>query len=96
MSEPKIDQKEEKLDNKIEKPQDEKNQAAAQDYWNYVQNTKMLSVADLAAYVIDEGLVVVPVDNIGRPVLDSTLFFTAKALLKLAEAMDNIIKKEEE
>lgn len=94
MSEPNIKLKEKK-DKKIEQVDNEA-EKNAQNYWDYVKTTRMLPVADIAAYVIDDGLVVVPVDNLGRPTLDSTLFFTTRALEKLAEAMNNIITEKDE
>ncbi len=80
---------EEKDKSKKEIEESEKN---AKNYWEYIQNTKMLTVADTATYILDDGIIIVPVDNIGRPILDSTLFFTKNALIKLTEAIDKIIE----
>jgi hypothetical protein len=93
MVEPKIEKPKEI--EKIEKaPKEEKspvpNQDSANRYWNYAQTTRMIEVPKVAIFSGEGGLIIVPLDRLGRVLLDSTLFLPIETLDKLAEAMSKL------
>ena len=59
-----------------------------------LNNLKFLHVGDFAAYKVKDGLAVIPVDDLGRPLLDSSLYFSGKLLDKLQEVMDKLGEEE--
>lgn len=65
-------------------------------FWSFVQNTRLLHVSDLAAFKVGNGLAVVPVDNLSRPLLDSTLYLSPHVLAKLTDAMEKLVEETEE
>jgi len=81
MPEPKIEM-EKKNDVKAQKPQQpaEVKQPEGQlspeemAYWNWVRNAKLLEVSNVALFKVAAGIIIVPTDAIGRPLLDSSLF----------------------
>jgi len=63
-------------------------------YLALLNNLKFLHVGDFAAYKVKDGLAVIPVDDLGRPLLDSSLYFSGKLLDKLQEVMDKLGEEE--
>ena len=59
-------------------------------YLALLNNLKFLHVGDFAAYKVKDGLAVIPVDDLGRPLLDSTLYFSGELLNKLQELIEKI------
>jgi hypothetical protein len=100
MVEPKIE-KTEKVANaeKKQEPQPERTPAPTPEvnrYWSYVQNARMLEVPKVAIFSGEGGLVVVPLDRLGRVLLDSSLFLPVETLDKLAESMAKLVDEEKE
>lgn len=89
MVEPKMDKPKET--EKVEKPAKEaQSPDTANRYWNYAQTTRMLEVPKVAIFSGEGGLILVPLDRLGRVLLDSTLFLPIETLDKLAEAMSKL------
>lgn len=65
-------------------------------YWNYVQTTRMIEAPKVAVFSGDGGLILVPLDRIGRPVLDSSLFLPVETLEILAEAMAKLEEEDKD
>jgi len=59
-------------------------------YLALLNNLKFLHVGDFAAYKVKDGLAVIPVDDLGRPLLDSSLYFSGELLDKLQETIDKL------
>lgn len=98
MVEPKIEKdekKEEKVE--VEKKASEKpaSNPESAPYWNYVQGTKMLEVPKVAIFSGEGGLIVLPLDRLGRALLDSSLFFPIETLEILASSMEKLADQEE-
>ncbi len=51
---------------------------------------KLLHVGDFAAFKVKDGLAIIPVDDLGRPLLDSSLYFSGELLGKLQELIDKL------
>ncbi len=60
-----------------------------QAFWNWVQRNKALDVSEMAIFPIKEGLVLVPLDPINRPILDSSLYlrYNSAAMKRLIESL---------
>jgi hypothetical protein len=103
MVEPKIEKTEKpkpKTGENAPNPEAEQSKApnteAVNKYWSYVQSTRMLEVPKIAVFSGEGGLILVPLDRIGRVLLDSTLFLPIETLDKLAEAMSNFAGESKE
>jgi len=59
-------------------------------YQALLNSLKSLHVSDFAAYKVKDGLTIIPVDDLGRPLLDSTLYFSGELLDKLQELIEKI------
>ena len=100
MVEPKIEQQkkaEKPTENQPTKPElPSKPTPQANQYWTYVQTTRMLEVPKIAVFSGEGGLILVPLDRLGRVLLDSTLFLPIETLDKLAEAMSKLADESKE
>jgi hypothetical protein len=93
MVEPKIektDKSEKQADKQQTKAEEQAQAPQANQYWTYVQSARMLEVPKVAVFSGEGGLIVVPLDRLGRVLLDSTLFLPIETLDKLAEAMSKL------
>jgi hypothetical protein len=95
--EPKIEKNEKKNDKEnikepIEQPPAVTPEAAK--YWDYVQRTRLLEVAKIAVFNGEGGLIIVPLDRLGRVLLDSTLFLPIETLDVLATSMSKLAEGE--
>lgn len=101
MVEPKIEKTEKVEDSKKEEqPVSGKESTApapqTNQYWAYVQSSRMLEVPKMAIFSGEGGLIVVPLDRLGRVLLDSTLFLPVETLDTLAEAMSKLADEDKE
>ena len=63
-------------------------------YQTLLNSLKFLHVGDFAAFKVKDGLAIIPVDDLGRPLLDSTLYFSGELLDKLQELIDKLGEEE--
>ena len=59
-------------------------------YQTLLNSLKFLHVGDFAAFKVKDGLAIIPVDDLGRPLLDSSLYFSGELLDKLQELIDKL------
>jgi hypothetical protein len=72
-------------------PQTQSQATDAEKFYQALLNSlKSLHVSDFAAYKVKDGLTIIPVDDLGRPLLDSTLYFSGELLDKLQELIEKI------
>ncbi|MGC9132259.1 MAG: hypothetical protein ACP5HJ_01245 [Candidatus Micrarchaeia archaeon] len=65
-------------------------------YWTWVIRNKMLHVTDIATFKIADGVVLVAVDALGRPIIDSSLYLDGHVLDQLAETLRKFAQEENE
>jgi len=63
-------------------------------YQTLLNSLKFLHVGDFAAFKVKDGLAIIPVDDLGRPLLDSSLYFSGELLDKLQELIDKLGEEE--
>jgi len=63
-------------------------------YQALLNSLKFLHVGDFAAFKVKDGLAIIPVDDLGRPLLDSSLYFSGELLDKLQELIDKLGEEE--
>jgi len=63
-------------------------------YQTLLNGMKLLRVSSFAAFKIKDGLAIIPVDDLGRPLLDSNLYFSGELLDKLYELIDKLGEEE--
>jgi len=63
-------------------------------YQTLLNGMKLLHVGDFAAFKVKDGLAIIPVDDLGRPLLDSSLYFSGELLDKLQEVIDKLGEEE--
>ena len=94
MVEPKIEEKksksqpnlEQKTPESVATPQAQTQATDAEKFYQALLNSlKFLHVGDFAAFKVKDGLAIIPVDDLGRPLLDSSLYFSSELLDKLQE-----------
>jgi len=100
MVEPKIEEKKPKPQPRpepkpnpepIATPQAQSQTADAEKFYQALLNSlKFLHVGDFAAFKVRDGLAIIPVDGLGRPLLDSTLYFSGELLDKLQELIEKL------
>ena len=72
-------------------PQAQSQTADAEKFYQALLNSlKFLHVGDFAAFKVKDGLAIIPVDDLGRPLLDSSLYFSGELLDKLQELIDKL------
>jgi len=72
-------------------PQAQSQAADAEKFYQALLNSlKFLHVGDFAAFKVKNGLAIIPVDDLGRPLLDSTLYFSGELLDKLRELIEKM------
>jgi len=72
-------------------PQAQSQAADAEKFYQALLNSlKFLHVGDFAAFKVKDGLAIIPVDDLGRPLLDSSLYFSGELLDKLQELIDKL------
>ena len=59
-------------------------------YQTLLNGMKLLHVSNFAAFKVKDGLAIIPVDDLGRPLLDSSLYFSGELLDKLQELIDKL------
>jgi hypothetical protein len=59
-------------------------------YQALLNSLKFLHVGDFAAFKVKDGLAIIPVDDLGRPLLDSSLYFSGELIDKLQELIDKL------
>ncbi|MFP3279173.1 MAG: hypothetical protein RXP92_02605 [Candidatus Micrarchaeota archaeon] len=59
-------------------------------YQTLLNGMKLLHVSNIAAFKVKNGLAIIPVDDLGRPLFDSNLYFSSKLLDKLRELIDKL------
>ena len=99
MVEPKIDKQEKAKEQEKEAPKEPTEAVAnpeAKKYWSYVQQTRMLEVPKVAVFTGEGGLIIVPLDRLGRVLLDSTLFLPIETLDVIASSMAKLADEGEE
>ena len=62
-------------------------------YQTLLNGMKLLHVSSFAAFKVKNGLAIIPVDDLGRPLFDSNLYFSSKLLDKLRELIDKLGEK---
>jgi len=100
MVEPKIEEKKPKpqpspepkpTPEPVATPQTQTQATDAEKFYQALLNSlKFLHVGDFAAFKVKDGLAVIPVDDLGRPLLDSSLYFSGELLDKLQELIDKL------
>ena len=63
-------------------------------YQTLLNSLKFLHVGDFAAFKVKDGLAIIPVDDLGRPLLDSSLYFSGELLDKLQGLIDKLGEEE--
>ena len=63
-------------------------------YQALLNGMKLLHVSNFAAFKVKDGLAIIPVDDLNRPLLDSNLYFSGKLLDKLQELIDKLGEEE--
>jgi len=72
-------------------PQAQSQTADAEKFYQTLLNSlKFLHVGDFAAFKVKDGLAIIPVDDLGRPLLDSSLYFSGELLDKLQELIEKM------
>jgi len=106
MVEPKIEEKKPKPQPEPKpQPQQSPEPMATPQAQNQVQNAealyqtllngmKLLHVSNFAAFKVKDGLAIIPVDDLNRPLLDSNLYFSGELLDKLYELIDKLGEEE--
>lgn len=95
MVEPKIEKTEKKEEKGSAKETAEQPPAVTPEaarYWDYVQRTRLLEVSKVAVFTGEGGLVIVPLDRLGRVLLDSALFLPLETLDVLADSMNKLVE----
>jgi len=59
-------------------------------YQTLLNSLKLLHVSDFAAFKVKDGLAIIPVDDLGRLLLDSNLYFSNELLNKLQKLIDKL------
>ena len=63
-------------------------------YQTLLNGMKLLHVSNFAAFKVKDGLAIIPVDDLNRPLFDSNLYFSIKLLDKLHELIDKLGEEE--
>ena len=76
-------------------PQAQTQASDAEKFYQALLNSlKSLHVGGLAAFKVKDGLAIIPVDDLGRPLLDSSLYFSGEPLDTLREVINKLGEEE--
>ena len=59
-------------------------------YQTLLNGMKLLHVSNFAAFKVKDGLAIIPVDDLNRPLFDSNLYFSGELLDKLLELRNKL------